>query len=103
VLALQRCARFPWPGVMHALGPTSRSLMLVESAKANRDAGPWLFPRISRSFESHIPVDTRRRSATRVAPSFLRVGNLELFALAPASEAHPVRLNETAIDHGPPD
>jgi len=43
---------------------------------------------------------TRRRSATRVPPSFLRVGQLELFARrARQRRRHPGALNELQYDH----
>lgn len=73
---------------MHALGvPTTRSLSLYMS----RDEGvrrPWYSPQ-SRSFEPDVMVDNPAAITTRVAPSFLRVGQLELFARRVRSNAHP--------------
>ena len=79
--------------LMHALGvPTSRSLMLVAS-RSETVRRPWYSPN-SRSFDPDILVDTPAAISTRVAPSFLRVGQLELFARRARSDAHPGALNE---------
>jgi uncharacterized protein YdiU (UPF0061 family) len=73
---------------MHALGvPSSRSLMLVMS-RSETVRRPWYSPN-SRSFDPDILVDNPAAITTRVAPSFLRVGQLELFARRARSEAHP--------------
>lgn len=78
---------------MHALGvPTSRSLSLYVS-HAERVRRPWYSPN-SRSFEPDILVDNPAAITTRVAPSFLRVGQLELFARRARSQAHPDALQE---------
>ena len=78
---------------MHALGvPTSRSLTLVMS-RAETVRRPWYSPN-SRSFDPDILVDNPAAITTRVAPSFLRVGQLELFARRARSQAHPGALNE---------
>ncbi|MCP9825750.1 YdiU family protein [Synechococcus sp. EJ6-Ellesmere] len=78
---------------MHALGvPTSRSLTLYMS-RAERVRRPWYSPN-SRSFDPDILVDNPAAITTRVAPSFLRVGQLELFARRARSGAHPDALNE---------
>ncbi|MCP9917565.1 protein adenylyltransferase SelO [Cyanobium sp. ATX 6F1] len=78
---------------MHALGvPTSRSLTLVVSG-SETVRRPWYSPN-SRSFDPDILVDNPAAITTRVAPSFLRVGQLELFARRARSEAHPDALNE---------
>jgi uncharacterized protein YdiU (UPF0061 family) len=78
---------------MHALGvPSSRSLMLVMS-RSETVRRPWYSPN-SRSFDPDILVDNPAAITTRVAPSFLRVGQLELFARRARSEAHPGALNE---------
>jgi len=78
---------------MHALGvPTSRSLMLVMS-RSETVRRPWYSPN-SRSFEPDILVDNPAAITTRVAPSFLRVGQLELFARRVRRQAHPEALNE---------
>ena len=78
---------------MQALGvPTSRSLTLYVS-RAETVRRPWYSPN-SRSFEPDILVDNPAAITTRVAPSFLRVGQLELFARRARSQAHPDALNE---------
>jgi uncharacterized protein YdiU (UPF0061 family) len=78
---------------MHALGvPTSRSLTLVVS-RSETVRRPWYSPN-SRSFDPDILVDNPAAITTRVAPSFLRVGQLELFARRARSQAHPGALNE---------
>ncbi|PZV02712.1 MAG: hypothetical protein DCF23_11095 [Cyanobium sp.] len=78
---------------MHALGvPTSRSLTLVMS-RSETVRRPWYSPN-SRSYDPDILVDNPAAITTRVAPSFLRVGQLELFARRARSEAHPGALNE---------
>ena len=78
---------------MHALGvPTSRSLTLYVS-RAETVRRPWYSPG-SRSFDPDILVDNPAAITTRVAPSFLRVGQLELFARRARSGAHPGALDE---------
>jgi len=78
---------------MHALGvPTSRSLTLVVS-RSETVRRPWYSPN-SRSFDPDIVVDNPAAITTRVAPSFLRVGQLELFARRARSQAHPEALKE---------
>ncbi len=78
---------------MHALGvPTSRSLTLYVSG-SETVRRPWYAPN-SRSFDPDILVDNPAAISTRVAPSFLRVGQLELFARRARSGAHPEALNE---------
>ena len=79
--------------LMHALGvPTSRSLTLLMS-RAETVRRPWYSPN-SRSFDPDILVDNPAAITTRVAPSFLRVGQLELFARRARSDAHPGALQE---------
>lgn len=64
---------------MHALGiPTSRSLTLFTSA-AETVTRPW-YSEQSQTYEPDILVDNPVAISTRVAPSFLRVGQVELFA-----------------------
>ncbi len=78
---------------MHALGvPTSRSLTLYvsHSEKVRR---PW-YSKDSRSFDPDILVDSPIAITTRVAPSFIRVGQLELFARRARSNANQTALNE---------
>ena len=78
---------------MHALGvPTTRSLSLIVS----RSLGirrPWYGPN-SRSTDPDRWVTDPAAIATRVAPSFLRVGQLELFARRARSHAHPRAADE---------
>ncbi|MEB3317722.1 MAG: protein adenylyltransferase SelO family protein [Cyanobacteriota bacterium] len=81
---------------MHALGvPTSRSLTLYAS-RAETIRRPWYAPN-SRSFEPDILVDNPVAITTRVAPSFLRVGQLELFARRVRRQAHPRALHELRL------
>ena len=78
---------------MQALGvPTSRSLTLIMS-RAEGVRRPWYSPG-SRSFDPDILVDNPAAITTRVAPSFLRVGQLELFARRVRSNAHAAALRE---------
>ena len=78
---------------MHALGvPTSRSLTLYVS-KTETVSRPW-YSQNSKSFDPDILVDNPVAISTRVAPSFLRVGQLELFARRARSNAHPKALEE---------
>ena len=82
--------------LMHALGvPTSRSLTLYMS-RVERVRRPWYAPN-SRSFDPDILVDNPVAITTRVAPSFLRVGQLELFARRVRRAAHPGALNELQL------
>ena len=79
--------------LMHALGvPTSRSLTLYMS-RAENVRRPW-YSENSRSFDPDIYVDNPAAISTRVAPSFLRGGQLELFARRARSNAHPEAMNE---------
>ena len=78
---------------MQALGvPTSRSLTLYVS-KSETVTRPW-YSQDSHSTEPDILVDNPVAISTRVAPSFLRVGQLELFARRARSDAHPKALDE---------
>jgi len=78
---------------MQALGvPTSRSLTLYVS-KFETVTRPW-YSQDSCSTEPDILVDNPVAISTRVAPSFLRVGQLELFARRARSNAHPKALEE---------
>ena len=73
---------------MHALGiPTSRSLTLYVSHDETVRR-PW-YSGASPSMDPDILVDNSAAITTRVAPSFLRVGQLELFARRARREAHP--------------
>ncbi|TQV81500.1 protein adenylyltransferase SelO [Aliikangiella coralliicola] len=66
--------------------PTSRSLTLYVS-KSETVTRPW-YSQNSRSTDPDILVDNPVAISTRVAPSFLRVGQLELFARRARSNAH---------------
>lgn len=78
---------------MHALGvPTSRSLTLYVS-KTETVTRPW-YSQDSRFTDPDIMVDNPAAITTRVAPSFLRVGQLELFARRVRRHAHPTALEE---------
>jgi len=81
---------------MQALGvPTSRSLTLVVS-RSETVRRPWYAPN-SQSFDPDVLVDNPAAITTRVAPSFLRVGQLELFARRVRRQAHPEALNELRL------
>ncbi|MBE9029333.1 YdiU family protein [filamentous cyanobacterium LEGE 11480] len=78
---------------MHALGvPTSRSFTLYVS-KSETVTRPW-YSQDSYSLDPDVLVDNPVAISTRVAPSFLRVGQLELFARRTRSNAHPKALEE---------
>ncbi|WP_114993930.1 protein adenylyltransferase SelO family protein [Synechococcus sp. UW179A] len=78
---------------MHALGvPTSRSLTLYVS-HAESVRRPWYSDQ-SRSMDPDVLVENPAAITTRVAPSFLRVGQLELFARRFRRNSHPKAFNE---------
>ena len=78
---------------MHALGvPTSRSLSLYVS-KTETVQRPW-YSEGSRSFDPDTLVDEQVAISTRVAPSFLRVGQIELFGRRARKQEHPEALAE---------
>ena len=78
---------------MHALGvPTSRSLTLYVS-QTETVSRPW-YAQDSKNFDPDILVDNPVAISTRVAPSFLRVGQLELFSRRTRSNAHSNSLEE---------
>ena len=78
---------------MDALGiPTSRSLTLYVS-RSEIVRRPW-YSKGSQFFEPDIMVDNHAAITTRVAPSFLRVGQIELFARRVRSNAHEEVFNE---------
>ena len=82
--------------LMHALGiPTSRSLTLYVS-RTEIVRRPW-YTKGSQFFEPDIMVDNHAAITTRVAPSFLRVGQLELFARRVRSNSHNEAFNELKI------
>lgn len=72
---------------MHALGvPTSRSLSLFVS-KTETVMRPW-YSEDAFTSDPDIMVENPVAISTRVAPSFLRVGQLELFARRTRNQAH---------------
>ena len=78
---------------MHALGvPTSRSLSLYVS-KTERVNRPW-YSEGSRSKDPDILVSEAVAISTRVAPSFIRVGQLELFSRRARKNEHPKAMEE---------
>ena len=86
--------------LMHAFGiPTSRSLTLYVSG-TEIVRRPW-YTKGSKYFEPDIMVDNHAAITTRVAPSFLRVGQLELFARRVRSNSHNEAFNElkTIVQH----
>lgn len=78
---------------MHALGvPTSRSLSLYVS-KTEKVKRPW-YSEGSRSENPDMLISEAVAISTRVAPSFIRVGQLELFARRSRKNEHPKALEE---------
>ena len=79
--------------LMHALGvPTSRSLTLYVS-QTETVRRPW-YSESSNSSDPDILVEDPVAISTRVAPSFIRVGQLELFARRARTNNNPDVLNE---------
>ncbi|WP_293747017.1 protein adenylyltransferase SelO family protein [uncultured Paraglaciecola sp.] len=78
---------------MYALGvPTSRSLSLYVS-KTDTVQRPWYSPgSLSQDPDRYIYEPTA--ISTRVAPSFIRVGQLELFARRARVKQHPTAMQE---------
>ncbi|WP_412727722.1 protein adenylyltransferase SelO [Alteromonas sp. D210916BOD_24] len=78
---------------MHALGiPTSRSLCLFMSQSETVDR-PWYLEG-SQSHEPEVMTPNLVAITTRVAPSFIRVGQLELFARRARVDEHPTARQE---------
>jgi len=78
---------------MHALGvPTSRSLSLYVS-KTEKVDRPW-YSEGSRSVDPDRIVEEQVAISTRVAPSFLRVGQIELFGRRARKLEHPDAMKE---------
>ncbi|EDM65702.1 conserved hypotheical protein [Moritella sp. PE36] len=78
---------------MHALGvPTSRSLSLYVS-KTETVKRPW-YSQGSRSENPDMLISEAVAISTRVAPSFIRVGQLELFARRTRKNEHPKAMEE---------
>jgi len=73
---------------MHALGiPTSRSLSLYTS-KTETVKRPW-FTQGSYSKDPEVMINEAVAISTRVAPSFIRVGQIELFGRRARKKEHP--------------
>jgi uncharacterized protein YdiU (UPF0061 family) len=78
---------------MHALGvPTSRSLSLYVS-KTEKVKRAW-YSEGSRSKDPDMLISEAVAISTRVAPSFIRVGQLELFGRRARNEQHPKAMEE---------
>jgi len=78
---------------MYALGvPTSRSLSLYVS-KTEKVQRPW-YSEGSRSVDPDTMVAEPVAISTRVAPSFIRVGQIELFGRRSRKQEHPDALAE---------
>ncbi len=78
---------------MYALGvPTSRSLTLYTS-KTEKVKRPW-FTQGSYSKDPEVMIEEDVAITTRVAPSFLRVGQLELFGRRARKNEHPKAMKE---------
>ena len=78
---------------MHSLGiPTSRSLTLFTSKK-EQVSRPW-FRGNSYSKDPEVMIEEDVAITTRVAPSFIRVGQLELFGRRARKNEYPKALEE---------
>jgi len=78
---------------MHALGvPTSRSLSLYVS-KTEKVKRPW-YSEGSHSKEPDMLISEAVAISTRVALSFIRVGQLELFSRRARKKEHPKAMEE---------
>ncbi|MEA1879026.1 MAG: protein adenylyltransferase SelO family protein [Campylobacterota bacterium] len=78
---------------MHALDiPTSRSLSLYAS-KTETVKRPW-FNQGSYSKDPEVMIDEAVAITTRVAPSFIRVGQVELFGRRARKNEHPKAMEE---------
>lgn len=78
---------------MHSLGvPTSRSLSLLVS-KTDKVQRPW-YSEGSQSRDPDRLVAEAVAISTRVAPSFLRVGQIELFGRRARKNEHPAAMQE---------
>ncbi len=79
--------------LMHSLGiPTTRSLTLYLS-KTDKILRPW-YKKNSIEKEPDVMVENQAAISTRVAPSFLRIGQIELFARRVQNNSHDNALNE---------
>jgi uncharacterized protein YdiU (UPF0061 family) len=78
---------------MHALGvPTSRSLSLFVS-KTDKVRRPW-YSEGSRAMDPDVLISEPVAISTRVAPSFIRVGQIELFSRRARKQEHPQAMEE---------
>ncbi|WP_292758227.1 protein adenylyltransferase SelO [Methylophaga sp. UBA2689] len=78
---------------MHALGvPTSRSLSLYVS-KTEKVRRPW-YSEGSHSRDPDTVISEPAAISTRVAPSFIRVGQIELFGRRARNNEHPEAMKE---------
>ncbi|MBL1459139.1 MAG: YdiU family protein [Methylophaga sp.] len=78
---------------MHALGvPTSRSLSLYVS-KTEKVRRPW-YSEGSHSRDPDTVISEPAAISTRVAPSFIRVGQIELFGRRARNNEHPETMKE---------
>ena len=78
---------------MHALGvPTSRSLSLFTS-KTEKVRRPW-YKEASYSKDPEVMIEESVAITTRVAPSFIRVGQVELFGRRARKNEHPKAFEE---------
>lgn len=78
---------------MHALGvPTSRSLCLYVS-KTEQVKRPW-YSEGSHAKDPDMMISEAVAISTRVAPSFIRVGQLELFGRRARKKEHPKAMEE---------
>lgn len=78
---------------MHSLGiPTSRSLTLFTSKK-EQVSRPW-FKEKSSSYEPEVMIEEDVAITTRVASSFIRVGQIELFGRRARKNEHKNALRE---------
>ena len=78
---------------MHALGvPTSRSLCLYVS-KTEQVKRPW-YSEGSHDKDPDMMISEAVAISTRVAPSFIRVGQLELFGRRARKKEHPKAMEE---------
>jgi uncharacterized protein YdiU (UPF0061 family) len=78
---------------MHSLGvPTSRSLSLYVS-KTEKVKRPW-YSQAARSQDPDVLISEAVAISTRVAPSFIRVGQLELFGRRARQNEHPKAMEE---------
>ena len=79
--------------LMNSLGiPTTRSLTLYLS-KTDKILRPW-YKENSKEIEPEVIVENYAAISTRVAPSFLRIGQIELFARRVKNNSHDKALDE---------